>query len=309
LPKCVGRGGVTDIFFSYRSVDRERVRPIHDAFAERGFEVFWDQEVPAGADWDNWIRQHLSKSKCVIVFWSAASVESDNVRHEALVAKGQGKLIPVLLEPLKPEQFPLGLHSQQAVNLEGWNGDSGDIEWGKLRGYIESKLMPPWMQQITDELAGELEAERARRERADGRIAALQTQMARELQAQEDATRKHERMIGEMTVLKASIEELTRVRSELNMRVDELSRSLHAAEQEKRLRAGDPSGTLWSINVNRIRAISKDKGLMAVSLFAIGTFIASLIGILAASGSNKIIGAIIALVSLVVVVTCYYRVR
>jgi hypothetical protein len=62
---------VTDIFFSYSSADRERVRPVRDALVAQGFEVFWDQQVPAGVDWDTWIRQHLAKSKCAMVFWSA----------------------------------------------------------------------------------------------------------------------------------------------------------------------------------------------------------------------------------------------
>src|SRR5262245_1673971 len=73
------RGGMTDIFFSYSSADRERVRPIRDALVAQGFEVFWDQQVPAGMDWDTWIRQHLTKSKCAMAFWSATSVSSDKV--------------------------------------------------------------------------------------------------------------------------------------------------------------------------------------------------------------------------------------
>src|SRR5262249_20231613 len=39
---------MTDIFFSYSSADRERVRPIRDALVAQGFDVFWDQEVPTG---------------------------------------------------------------------------------------------------------------------------------------------------------------------------------------------------------------------------------------------------------------------
>ena len=119
---------MTDIFFSYSSADRERVpvaplqsqhlRWLHagrhsgDALVAQGFEVFWDQQVPGGMDWDTWIRQHLIKSKCAMAFWSATSVSSDNVRHEAMVAKQQGKLISVLLEPLTAEQFPMGLYAQ-----------------------------------------------------------------------------------------------------------------------------------------------------------------------------------------------------
>jgi hypothetical protein len=47
---------MTDIFFSYSRADRERVRPIRDALVAQGFEVFWDQEVPTGLDWDTWTR-------------------------------------------------------------------------------------------------------------------------------------------------------------------------------------------------------------------------------------------------------------
>lgn len=64
---------MTDIFFSYGSEDRERVRPVRDAFAAQGFDAFWGRQTPAGFDWDTWIRQHLTQSKCAIVFWSAAS--------------------------------------------------------------------------------------------------------------------------------------------------------------------------------------------------------------------------------------------
>ena len=73
---------MTDIF-SYSSTDRERVRPIRDALVAQGFELFWDQQVPDGKD--SWIRQHLTKSKCAMAFWSATRVSSDNVRHEVAV--------------------------------------------------------------------------------------------------------------------------------------------------------------------------------------------------------------------------------
>ena len=114
---------MADVFFSYSSKDRERVRPVREALGAQGFDVFWDQSVPAGVDWDTWIRQNLTQAKCAIVFWSPHSVASDNVRHEATVAKQQGKLVPVLLEALSAEQFPMGLYSVQGANLAGWMGE------------------------------------------------------------------------------------------------------------------------------------------------------------------------------------------
>jgi hypothetical protein len=98
---------LTDVFFSYSSKDRARVEPIRDALTSLGFSVFWDQTVPAGQDWDTWIRQHLQQAKCAVVFWSEASVASRNVRHEATVAAHYGKLIPTLIDPLSPDQYPM----------------------------------------------------------------------------------------------------------------------------------------------------------------------------------------------------------
>ena len=92
--------GLTDIFFSYSSKDRDRVEAAHKALTERGFDVFWDLQVPAGIDWDRWIHARLEQSRCVIVFWTANAAASRNVRHEVAIAAEDGKLLQVMLEPL-----------------------------------------------------------------------------------------------------------------------------------------------------------------------------------------------------------------
>jgi TIR domain len=193
---------MTDIFFSYSSADRDRVRPIRDALVAQGFEVFWDQQVPAGMDWDTWIRQHLTKSKCAMAFWSATSVSSDNVRHEAMVAKQQGKLISVLLEPLTVEQFPMGLYVQQAANLSDWRGDYNDNEWRKFRREFETKLTPLWVRRQIDEIEAELVGERARREGIERRDRVLQAQIAKEVAAQQDLREERDKALDEAGALK-----------------------------------------------------------------------------------------------------------
>jgi hypothetical protein len=223
---------VTDIFFSYKSDDRERVRPIRDAFAALGFEVFWDQQVPAAVDWDTWIRRHLTQSKCAVVFWSAASVSSDNVRHEATVAKQQNKLIPVLLEPLTVEQFPIGLYAQQAVNLADWKGDFESAEWGKLRREAEAKLTPPWIRQRIEELEAELVAERARREGVERRDKVLQAQIAKEAQARQDLGRERDEAVQEARALGTNVQQLSRALSESNEKTRELSQCAREAENQ-----------------------------------------------------------------------------
>jgi predicted nucleic acid-binding Zn-ribbon protein len=222
---------MTDIFFSYSSADRERVRPIRDALVEQGFEVFWDQEVPAGKDWDSWIRQNLAKSKCAMVFWSATSISSDNVRHEATVAKQQSKLVSVLLEPLTAQQFPMGLYAQQAANLTNWNGDCGHEEWCKLRRDYEDKLTPPWVRRQLDEMEAELVGERARREGAERRDKIMQARIAKEAEVQLDLKQERDKALDEVAALKATVEKLTRAGA------DAAAREAEAESRDRALQA------------------------------------------------------------------------
>ena len=134
---------MADVFFSYSSKDRERVRPIHNALVADGFDVFWDQEVPPGRNWDEWIRQHLEAARCAVVFWSVDSVRSDNVVHEATVAKNAGKLIPVLLDGLEARQFPMGHYTIQAITLSA--EPNGADAFSLLKEAIEAKAMRRWM--------------------------------------------------------------------------------------------------------------------------------------------------------------------
>jgi TIR domain len=222
---------MTDIFFSYSSADRERVRPIRDALVEQGFEVFWDQQVPTGMDWDSWIRQHLAKSKCVMAFWSTTSVSSDNVRHEATVAKQQGKLIAVLLEPLTAQQFPMGLYTQQAANLSDWSGDLGHEDWRKFQREFEAKLTPPWVRRQIDELEADLVGERARRETAERRDKIMQARIAKEAEVQQDLKQERDKALDEVAALKATVEKLNQAGA------DAAAREAEAESRDKALQA------------------------------------------------------------------------
>ena len=214
------------------------MRPVRDAFAARGFEVFWDQQVPSGADWDSWIRQQLPKSKCAVVFFSASSVASDNVRHEATIAKRQGKLISVLLEGLTAEQFPMGLYAQQAANLADWNSDFDHIEWRKLYREVETKLTPTWVQLQIHELEAELSAERARREITERRDKASQSQIAREVEAQQALRHERDEANDRLALLNLAVEKL---RDERRGFESELQRFRASEVQQPAKRPADKS--------------------------------------------------------------------
>jgi hypothetical protein len=193
------RGGRTrgrPLLFLFARKDRERVGLVRNALAEMGFEVFWDQETPSGTDWDTWIRGELAKSKCAVVFWSATSIASDNVRHEAVVAKEQRKLISVFLDQLPARDLPMGFYSQQAADLSKWNGDQEDAEWRKFRSEFEAKLMPRWVHQKLNRVDAELEGERARRETAEAHEKTLRAQISKEAKIQQNLKGERDRALA-----------------------------------------------------------------------------------------------------------------
>ena len=51
----------------------------------------------------------------MIALWTKSSVASPNVRHEAIIAREAGKLLPVMVDELKPTDFPMGLFMVQAL--------------------------------------------------------------------------------------------------------------------------------------------------------------------------------------------------
>lgn len=116
-----------DVFVSYSSAERERVRPFVVKLRELRLSVFFDADsIGAGQDWTQTIRNALPDSRCLLVFWTPQSAASENVVEEALNAKQRNVLIPVLLEAT---QLPYGLATASARDLRAWRGEFDQPEW------------------------------------------------------------------------------------------------------------------------------------------------------------------------------------
>ncbi len=130
---------MADVFLSYSSRDRAAAQRVQEALTSRGIDVFWDQATPPGQDWDTWIREKLANCKVAIVLWSRESVKSDNVRHEALVARKAKKLLPAMIDPIEAEDLPMGLYVVQATSLTDWrNPDSAGL--ARLVAEVENRV-------------------------------------------------------------------------------------------------------------------------------------------------------------------------
>ncbi len=178
---------MTDVFFSYSSRDRERVRPIRDALVAEGFDVFWDQEVPPGRNWDEWIRQYLDTARCSIVFWSEHSVRSGNVVHEATIAKDAQRLIPVLLDLIGTGDFPMGHFTTQGVMMLDGVDNAGSLR--RLIEEVEAKATRRWMRRRLATLEGQVKSLTAIREQVEDHEGQLQRRVA-ELEGQVEVARR-----------------------------------------------------------------------------------------------------------------------
>ncbi len=112
---------MADIFLSYASEDRSRVKPLVDALEADGFSVWWDRNIQAGAAYDREIEAAIDDASCVVVVWSHQSVDSDYVRSEVEEAARRDILVPVSIDDALP---PLAHRRRQAANLAGWKGET-----------------------------------------------------------------------------------------------------------------------------------------------------------------------------------------
>lgn len=128
---------MADIFISYASEDRARVRPLAEALLARGFNIWWDRSLAAGQDYTAIIERELKSAKAVIVVWTQGSAHSTFVRDEAGRARDEGRLVPVLLDRV---DIPLGFGSFQAEDFTKWNGGSNAPQIQLLEEVLKAKL-------------------------------------------------------------------------------------------------------------------------------------------------------------------------
>lgn len=131
---------MADIFLSYSSNDRERVRPVRNALAAMGYAIFWDLETPTGEDWDIWIRRNLAAARVAVVFWTRNSARSPNVRHEAAIARKSNKLVPAMLELMDVDDFPMGFYTTQAAALHDWSGAAAHHGYSTLLQALKKRM-------------------------------------------------------------------------------------------------------------------------------------------------------------------------
>lgn len=120
---------MAEVFLSYSREDRARAEQVAHALEAAGIDVFWDNEIPPGTTWADYIEQKLSQCKALVVLWSQHSTKSQWVREEARLGRDKGVLIPAALDNSPP---PFGFGEVQAADLSQWSGSADDPNWRRF---------------------------------------------------------------------------------------------------------------------------------------------------------------------------------
>ena len=132
---------MSDIFISYAREDQARAERLAHAFEELGWSTFWDRRIPPGSTWEEYIGKELEEARCIIVLWSAESVNSHWVRDEAAEARDRKILIPVVIENgVRP---PMGFRQIQTADLSEWSGNATTPAWQDLVGEVKRRTGAP----------------------------------------------------------------------------------------------------------------------------------------------------------------------
>jgi hypothetical protein len=108
---------MADIFLSYAREDRDKAQSFARELHRRGWSVWWDRKLRFGLPFRKVIERELTTAKCVIVLWSATSIESDWVIGEASEGARRGVLIPARIEDIRvPLEFR-GLHTADLFGI------------------------------------------------------------------------------------------------------------------------------------------------------------------------------------------------
>ena len=119
----------TVLFVSYSRTDLVHARPVIDLLERAGFDVWWDGRLEGGENYLQTTEHALETSDCVVVLWSATSVNSHWVRDEAQRGRERGCLVPLTIDGT---MAPLGFRQFQLLDITGWSGDPAASEAARI---------------------------------------------------------------------------------------------------------------------------------------------------------------------------------
>ena len=137
---------MADVFISYKSRLRPRVREIAAALEELGLSVWFDAELEAGHSFAAVINAELGKASCVIVCWTPDAFAPEDgsevswVEAEASIARQRKVIVPIMLERVELRAPWNMFHTERMMD---WSGSPTDPAWLNILEAIGSRVGRP----------------------------------------------------------------------------------------------------------------------------------------------------------------------
>ena len=129
----MGAANTTEIFLSYARSSEPHAMRIADALRNSGYDVWWDEDLPAHRAYGDVIEERLKAARAVLVLWSADATKSEWVRAEADAARHMHKLIQLSIDGALP---PMPFNQIQCPHLSGWNGEPEHKVWQRIESSV-----------------------------------------------------------------------------------------------------------------------------------------------------------------------------
>jgi TolB-like protein/Flp pilus assembly protein TadD len=129
---------MADIFVSYSSEDRDKVKSLVDSLEMQNWSVWWDRQITPGDGFADEIDREIQQASCVVVVWSSHSIESRWVKSEALEAMEHEILVPIKIEDVR---VPVAFKQIQTVDLVGWPDPKTEDDYPKLMEAIANLVV------------------------------------------------------------------------------------------------------------------------------------------------------------------------
>lgn len=110
------------VFISYSHKDSPSVFPVIKEMNDAGYRVWYDEGIAPGTEWPASVEDHLVAAGMVLVFLSPQAVNSENVRNEINLARGEKKriLVVYLEETRLLYGLKLQLNSLQSIRYDDY---------------------------------------------------------------------------------------------------------------------------------------------------------------------------------------------
>lgn len=111
------------LFVSYKRDDWRRVEPFLRRAVSWGYNVWYDKEIPGGAEWDALIEERIQSCSLLLLFLSKASAESRWIRREIKFADRMQKPIVTIRLEEAALRHGLDMLLSQYQMIEASSGD------------------------------------------------------------------------------------------------------------------------------------------------------------------------------------------